>query len=420
MATADRERSNVRRAEWRLSVLGPVEIYLGGRRVEVQGVARSVLALLTRVGRPGRQRRDDGGRAVGLPAAGRRRAGGRLVRLPPAQGARPTPAARTPPPWWSPARRATCWPSNRPWWMSPPSSSCVAEGRRALGIGQPALAARRLRDALALWRGEAYADVAEAAFAPAEARRLGELRLAAVESRIEAELAAAAPTAPAALVGELQLLVGRAPAPGAVLDPADHLPVPARASRPRRSPPTSGPGPGWSRISASSRARSCGRPSSPCSPATGGSRAARSRRPPSRTGCPVRCRAASAATRNSPGWRARSTRRPRPTARPAWSSGAPASARPASWPSSPTGHRCAGSRSGTAPAAALNALVAEPDRLQLVILDDVDNAGLGRHGPGLGLGAGQPGPAGADRAHRHRQLGRSASSTGCRPCRWCR
>src|SRR5688572_33337552 len=48
MASADRERSNVHRAEWRLSVLGPVEIYLGTRRVEVQGVARSVLALLIR------------------------------------------------------------------------------------------------------------------------------------------------------------------------------------------------------------------------------------------------------------------------------------------------------------------------------------------------------------------------------------
>jgi DNA-binding SARP family transcriptional activator len=87
----------------------------------------------------------------------------------------------------------------------------VAEGRRAFGIGQPALAAARLRDALALWRGEAYADVGEAAFAPAEARRLAELRLAAIESRVEAELAAAAPGAPPTLASELHLLVADHP-----------------------------------------------------------------------------------------------------------------------------------------------------------------------------------------------------------------
>ncbi len=87
----------------------------------------------------------------------------------------------------------------------------MAQGRRAAAIGQPALAATRLRQALALWRAEAYADVGEAAFAPAEARRLAELRLAAIESRVEAELAAAAPTAPPTLASELQLLVAEHP-----------------------------------------------------------------------------------------------------------------------------------------------------------------------------------------------------------------
>ena len=89
--------------------------------------------------------------------------------------------------------------------------SRMAEGRRAAAVCQPALAAARLRQALALWRGDAYADVGEVAFAPVEALRLAELRLAAIESRVEAELAAAAPIAPPTLVSELQLLVAEHP-----------------------------------------------------------------------------------------------------------------------------------------------------------------------------------------------------------------
>ena len=46
-----------------------------------------------------------------------------------------------------------------------------------------------MREALRLWRGPALADVAEAPFARAEASRLEEARLAAVEDRIEADLA---------------------------------------------------------------------------------------------------------------------------------------------------------------------------------------------------------------------------------------
>jgi ABC-type transport system substrate-binding protein/DNA-binding SARP family transcriptional activator len=54
---------------------------------------------------------------------------------------------------------------------------------------QPAQAAERLRAALALWRGEALADFRYDSFAQEEIRRLEELRLAALEERIEAELA---------------------------------------------------------------------------------------------------------------------------------------------------------------------------------------------------------------------------------------
>jgi DNA-binding SARP family transcriptional activator/class 3 adenylate cyclase len=65
----------------------------------------------------------------------------------------------------------------------------VAEGRRALGEGDPAAAAGRLGDALGLWRGPALMDFAYEPFAQAEMARLGELRVSALEDRVEAELA---------------------------------------------------------------------------------------------------------------------------------------------------------------------------------------------------------------------------------------
>lgn len=63
----------------------------------------------------------------------------------------------------------------------------VTEGRRYLA-DDPQTASARLRDALALWRGPALADVAFEPFAVAEATRLEELRLSALEDRIEADL----------------------------------------------------------------------------------------------------------------------------------------------------------------------------------------------------------------------------------------
>ena len=45
-----------------------------------------------------------------------------------------------------------------------------------------------LADSLALWRGKALADVPPSAFVDAEAERLDELRLAALELRIEADI----------------------------------------------------------------------------------------------------------------------------------------------------------------------------------------------------------------------------------------
>ncbi|MFF4504016.1 ATP-binding protein [Streptomyces sp. NPDC001401] len=60
------------------------------------------------------------------------------------------------------------------------------EGRAALAAGDHARAAPLLREALALWRGPALPDLPDA---HAEAARLEELRLAAVQDRIEADLA---------------------------------------------------------------------------------------------------------------------------------------------------------------------------------------------------------------------------------------
>ncbi|WP_406442112.1 tetratricopeptide repeat protein [Streptomyces sp. NBC_01613] len=59
------------------------------------------------------------------------------------------------------------------------------EGRAALVAGDHARAAARLREALALWRGPALPDLPDT---HAEAARLEELRLAAVQDRIEADL----------------------------------------------------------------------------------------------------------------------------------------------------------------------------------------------------------------------------------------
>src|ERR671916_46327 len=63
------------------------------------------------------------------------------------------------------------------------------EGRRALAAGRHERAAARLRAALAEWRGPPLADVALEPFAPPEVARLEDLRAAAVEDRVEADLA---------------------------------------------------------------------------------------------------------------------------------------------------------------------------------------------------------------------------------------
>jgi predicted ATPase/DNA-binding SARP family transcriptional activator len=65
----------------------------------------------------------------------------------------------------------------------------VAAGRGVLADGDAAAGAAALRRALGMWRGPALADVADAPFAAATIARLSELRLAALEDRIDADLA---------------------------------------------------------------------------------------------------------------------------------------------------------------------------------------------------------------------------------------
>src|SRR6266536_356417 len=63
------------------------------------------------------------------------------------------------------------------------------EGREALAAGEAELGADRLRQALALWRGPALADLESERFAIAAAARLEEERVCALEQRLEADLA---------------------------------------------------------------------------------------------------------------------------------------------------------------------------------------------------------------------------------------
>jgi predicted ATPase/DNA-binding SARP family transcriptional activator len=81
-------------------------------------------------------------------------------------------------------------------------------GREELRAGQPAAAADSLRAALELWRGPALADLVDAPFAGTAATRLAELHAAAVEDRIEADIALGRHQE---VLGELRTLVAEQP-----------------------------------------------------------------------------------------------------------------------------------------------------------------------------------------------------------------
>jgi DNA-binding SARP family transcriptional activator len=64
----------------------------------------------------------------------------------------------------------------------------AAKARRALADGSAEAAGSLLREALALWRGQAFEEFLDGDVAVAESDRLAELRLVAVEDRVEANL----------------------------------------------------------------------------------------------------------------------------------------------------------------------------------------------------------------------------------------
>jgi predicted ATPase/DNA-binding SARP family transcriptional activator len=84
----------------------------------------------------------------------------------------------------------------------------LAEGHEALAADDAERAAIVLHQALELWRGPALAEFAFEPFAQAEIGRLEDLRLAAVEERIEADLALGRH---ADLIGELEALIAENP-----------------------------------------------------------------------------------------------------------------------------------------------------------------------------------------------------------------
>ena len=84
----------------------------------------------------------------------------------------------------------------------------VDEGRSLLARGLAADASERLREALSLWRGPPLADFSYESFAQAAIARLEEIRVAAVELRIDADLLLGRHDE---LVGELEALVAEHP-----------------------------------------------------------------------------------------------------------------------------------------------------------------------------------------------------------------
>ena len=151
----------------------------------------------------------------------------------------------------------------------------AAQGHAALAAGWPDAAAALLAEGLALWRGPALAEVAHESFAEGEVTRLTELRLAAVEDRVEADLALGRH---AAVVGELDALVAEHPLRERLRGQLMRA-LYRRAARPRRWTPTGGPAGSSARSWASTPARGCSGWRRRCSLRTPGSTCRPRRRP---------------------------------------------------------------------------------------------------------------------------------------------
>ena len=103
----------------------------------------------------------------------------------------------------------------------------AAEAAAALGRSAYGEAFELAEEALALWRGPALADVHYESFAQPAILRLEELRLAAIENRIEAELGLGRHDQ---AIGELEALVAEQPGAGAPPRAAHARALPGRAA----------------------------------------------------------------------------------------------------------------------------------------------------------------------------------------------
>ena len=152
--------------------------------------------------------------------------------------------------------------------MSWTSIASSGSSRRAGERSPPASPRRRptmLREALALWRGEPLADFAYDSFAQGEIGRLDELRLGAVEERLDADLALGRHDD---VTAELQGLVAEHPLRERLSRPAHAGPVSlgpkgGRVACLRRGTPHVRRGAG-----ARARAKACSACSARCSPTT--------------------------------------------------------------------------------------------------------------------------------------------------------
>jgi DNA-binding SARP family transcriptional activator len=155
---------------------------------------------------------------------------------------------------------------------------------------EEAVAAERLREALALWRGPPLADLAYQSFAQAAIARIEELRLVALERRIEADLALGRH---AAVVPELEALVAAEPLRERLRGQLMLALYRSGRQAPTGSMPTRPRGARSSRHSGSSRARRCRSSSGrSCSRIQRSSSVGSSARSSSRSGarsCSTRC-----------------------------------------------------------------------------------------------------------------------------------
>ena len=190
-------------------VLGQLEVDRSGANVAA-GLVQAALA--AGAAADPRQRggvdRPDHRRAVGGRAStptGRTRCGftSRTCGRRSSPTARSAPRARC----CSPGPPATCSRSDPTSSTPARFEQLVAEGRGLLDV-DPAAASIVLGEGLGLWRGRPYEDVTYESFAQAEIGRLEELRLEAVELRIDADLRRGLA---AELIGELESLARQHP-----------------------------------------------------------------------------------------------------------------------------------------------------------------------------------------------------------------